>query len=36
METLNRQRLLVCAALALVAGVAPALAADPVDMAAAK
>jgi iron(III) transport system substrate-binding protein len=36
METLNRQRLLVCAALAFAAGIAPASAADAVDMAAAK
>ena len=36
METFNRRRLLACAALVLAAGAAPALAADPVDMAAAK
>ena len=36
METLNRQRLLACAALVFALGVAPAIAADPVDMAAAK
>jgi iron(III) transport system substrate-binding protein len=36
METLNRRRLFGCATLVLACGIAPALAADPVDMAAAK